>query len=243
MNGETDKQLQRKDRQKRALTLIIMAIAFAGGTPIIYNTPEVVFRINEHVVVYKHADSPAIFDIAAGIAAITAISLLAVGTRVLFGTSERHPVTTTPMPRSAWRLVWGMVNTGLLLLSVWSGYAALSSGRLKGTNPDPVLCIAAFIVVMLVAIAAPHFATVATFQRPQWGRFPLSWWHDPMQTLFVATCWWAGFLVGNLTRLISSNLSADKTVVWTVLTYVAILAGLLVGQGVDYVVYRDRIES
>jgi hypothetical protein len=242
MIGEPDEQLRRKERQKRGLTFIIMAGAFVWGTYLIYTRPQIVFRLNEQVIVYNHADNPAVFNIATGIAAIAATFFLAAGARIWLVRSTEQSNTTKPRPRASWRRVWGTVNTAVLLLSIWSGYAALNPGKLRGTNPDLVLCIAAFVVVMLFAIAAPHFATDATFRRPQWGRFPLSWWRDPMQTLFMTTCFWAGWVVGSAAHLFTVTLSSDKTAMWTVLVYIAILAGLLIGQLMADALYRERIE-
>ena len=243
MNGETDEQLQRKARRRRGLTFIILAIALAGNVYLISKTPQIVFRMNERTVVYKHAENSAIFNLAASIAAFAAILFLLSGICVLLARpQEPSPIATTAPHRSS-RLVWKIVNTAILLLSTWSGYAALSPAKLKGTNPDLVLCIAAFIGIAMFAIAAPHFATVATFRKPQWGRFFLSWWRDPMQTLFMTTCFWAAWVVGSAARFFSPDLRADKTAMWTVLTYAAILAGLVIGQVIAYPVYRNRIES
>src|SRR5207302_11063307 len=93
---------------------------------IYFKCPQIVFRLNERVVVYKHAENPAIFNAATGIAAIVAILFLASGARVLLGQSEGPSSTTTPRPRAFWRAVWGILNTSLLLRAVWSGYAAMT---------------------------------------------------------------------------------------------------------------------
>lgn len=221
---------------------VIVGIVNLWAAYFIFKLPRITFHLNDRVLTYNRADFPALFNVAGTVVAVIGMLVFASGVRLLLAKPNSSPTTTESTRIGSWHLVWGTINSGLLFLLTWSGYATAPI-KLRGANPDPVLSAVVFSAIVLFAIAAPHLAKVPTFRKPQWGRPPLNWWRDPLQSLFVATCWWAGFVVGNLARLFTSNLSTEKTVLWTVLTYVAILAGLLVGQTVAYVVYRDRIES
>jgi hypothetical protein len=141
------------------------------------------------------------------------------------------------------RMLWGIVNAIFLLLFAWLGYTGLVAERLRGTNPDLFFCIVAFVAISLITVGRLHFAKAAIFRKPSWGRFPLNWSTDPLQAILISTCWWTGFVIGNVYRLLTSNLGADKTVLWTVLFYVSVLAGLVVGQVIVYALYKDRIEK
>jgi hypothetical protein len=230
--------------RKRGGTLVIVGIVFLSAAFVILNSNHFTLQLNGRVLTYNRTDFPALFNAMAATAILVAAVLGLIGGYLIFRHKRpKAPSSDETKPRKPRRILWGTLNGAVLLLLAWLGYAGLASERLRGTNPDVVLCVVAFFVVALLAIARLHFARVATFRKPQWGRFPLNWSGDPLQALFVATCWWAGFVVGNVTRLFGSNLGTDKTVLWTVLTYAAILAGLLAGQAVGYTVYKDRIDT
>ncbi len=137
---------------------------------------------------------------------------------------------------------WGMFNTAVLLLFMWLGYSGRALELLRRAESKWALCVGVFVGSSFVVLSRLHFAAVSTFRRPQWARSPLNWAHDPLQSFFIATCWWAGLVLGTVSHFFISHLTADSTAVWSVLVYVAALTGLLVGQAAAYLAYKNQIE-
>ena len=145
--------------------------------------------------------------------------------------------------KGAKSVAWGTFNMVILVLSVWFGFLGVPLDFVRGANPKWLLCVIAFVVFVLNVPLWLHFAPACKFRTPQWGRSPLSWSYDPLQFFFMSTCCWAGLIVGLLSRLFHLQLITDMNAVWSLFVYVAVFAGLLVGQALAYIVYKDRIED
>src|ERR1700693_6264064 len=90
------------------------------------------------------------------------------------------------------------INLALLLLSVWTGYCSLGADALRGANPDKYLCIAVLVMMPIFAVGS-----VAIFgdkhtglTLPSWRRFSINWSRDPLQCLFLSTCFTGGMALG-----------------------------------------------
>jgi hypothetical protein len=132
-----------------------------------------------------------------------------------------------------------LINSALLLLSVWTGYAALDADALRGTNPDKYLCIAVLVMMPIFAFGAVSIfgASHSTLLRPSWRRVTFSWWRDPLQSLFISTYAVGGMALGAALHLYG----ATATGFWMFMVFVCMFIGLIVGQVFAYAYHRARI--
>jgi FtsH-binding integral membrane protein len=137
--------------------------------------------------------------------------------------------------------VWRILNIGLVVLGLGAGYGSMSSERLRQTNPDVILCLILLVIMPLFALGSVyysiHSAGCETFCRPSWDRHSFNWWYDPLQSLFVTTCFMLAMSVGSAFRLPV----VGSTGLWTFAMYCSIVVGLAVGQFLVYRIYRERI--
>jgi hypothetical protein len=134
------------------------------------------------------------------------------------------------------RTFWIVANTALVLGAFWTGYSEMSPAKLRGTNPDQYLCLAILICMPLsvvLAIGARH----ESLRRPSWDRSPFFLGRDPLQAVFVTTLIMFAVSVGSSLRISGAGAVGR----WTVATYWSILVGLILGQIIAYIMYRDRI--
>jgi hypothetical protein len=131
------------------------------------------------------------------------------------------------------------INLALLLLSVWTGYGSLGADALRGTNPDKYLCIAVLVMMPIFAVGA-----VATFgaghsslRLPSWRRFSINWSRDPLQCLFLTTCFIGAMAVGAALHLPGTS----NTGLWMFMTFLCMFIGLIVGQVIAYASNRARL--
>jgi hypothetical protein len=80
---------------------------------------------------------------------------------------------------------WIVVNTVLVLLSLWTGYAETDPRILSQTNPDLAFCITILIMITIFVIGTVALAKPGSLVRPSWKRSPLRWSGDPLQAIFV----------------------------------------------------------
>ena len=136
-----------------------------------------------------------------------------------------------------------VLNSALILGSAWAGYSSMSPENLRHMNLDLTFC--------LLALAAAPFAVFASIsysingakqemlRRPNFNRFTLNWWHDPLQCLYLTTLSVAAGTVGCAMRLFGTS----STGVWTFLSSFCFAVGLLVGQYFAYRVYHARLQA
>src|SRR6266568_3160539 len=96
--------------------------------------------------------------------------------------------------------VWQIVNTLLFISSVYAGWASMSAEALRKTNPDAIFCCVVFVVMLLFPIGAVSYSILGakqeTLYRPSWSRFSMDRWHDPLQCLFLSSCYSGGLALG-----------------------------------------------
>ncbi len=137
--------------------------------------------------------------------------------------------------------IWYVVNAGVVGLALWDGWISTAPERLSHTNPEPILCVIILIIMPLFALWSVHY-TVRRWKhdslaRPSFDRNPLNWWHDPLQSLFVATCVMAAMAIGSALR----RPSIGSVGFWTFGVYFCFAIGLLIGQFLIYQIYKKRI--
>lgn len=132
-----------------------------------------------------------------------------------------------------------LINSVLLLLSVWTGYGALDPNALRGTNPDKYLCLAVLVMMPIFAFGAVSIfgANHGTLPRPSWHRITFSWWRDPLQSLFITTYVFGGMALGAALHLYGTS----STGFWTFLVFICTFIGLIIGQFLAYAYHRARI--
>jgi hypothetical protein len=132
-----------------------------------------------------------------------------------------------------------LINSALLLLSLWAGYGALDPETLRGTNPDKYLCLAVLVLMPVFAFGAVSIfgASHTTLPQPSWRRVTFSWWGDPLQSLFISTYAAGGMALGAALHLRGTT----TTGFWMFMVFVCMFIGLIVGQVLAYVYHRARI--
>jgi len=131
------------------------------------------------------------------------------------------------------------INLAGLLLSVATGYASLDPDALRGANPDKYLCITVLIMAPIFAIGAVSTfgAKHTALTLPSWRRFSLRWSRDPLQCLFLSTCFSGGMALGAALHLRSTT----STGFWLFMTFLCVFIGLIVGQVIAYAIHRERL--
>jgi hypothetical protein len=153
------------------------------------------------------------------------------------------------------KLIWILTNIAYLLLAVWGGYRSMSPERLAHTNPEPILCGILLIVMPVFALWTVYYSIQRsrtnvvmpyalprpfTLRRPSWQRNPANWWGDPLQSLFVTTCFIVGVLFGAALR--RPGPAIGSVGFWTLGVYCSLAIGLLIGQLLVYRVYRRYLD-
>lgn len=216
------------------IVLLVANITFTGHQP-------TVFRNEQGQVVSVH-DLTVLFRVVSWSALVIGSLLLVKAIRSLFTKESNQEQSNSSVLGVGRRLfgngrVWIVFNTVLIPVCIWTGYAEMTPSILQRTNPDTILCISILVLIPIFVIGAVSLATDKSLRMPAWNRFPLNWGGDPLQALFIMTLCTLAAVVGSLFRLGSSG--ADG--VWTVAAHASLLLGLLIGQGIVYGVYRDRI--
>jgi hypothetical protein len=139
-----------------------------------------------------------------------------------------------------------MLNIGLVLLSLRGGYMMMAPERLHRDNPDGVLCLILLVIMPLFVLGAVAYSIYRwkcnVLLCPSWDRFPLNWWGDPLQSLFISTWNTAAITLGAIARLPIDKSADYRTIAfWMVASFGSITIGLLIGQFFAYRIFRNRI--
>jgi hypothetical protein len=138
---------------------------------------------------------------------------------------------------------WAVLNSALVALGLWGGYNSTKPENLRHTNPDPILCLVVLLIMPLFALGSVRYAIRRwkedSLQRPSWTRNPLNWWGDPLQSLFVSTCFMGAMTMGSSVR----HPAFRSVGFWTLGVYACIVVGLSVGQILVYRIYRQHIAA
>lgn len=137
--------------------------------------------------------------------------------------------------------IWYVTNIALVALGLLGGYNSLSPEKLRNTNPDAILCGSILLIMPLFAIGSVGYSirhwNHSRLTRPSLGRNPLNWWHDPLQSLFITTCFMVSMAIGSALR----HPTIGSVGFWTLGVYACFALGLLVGQILVYRIYRENI--
>jgi hypothetical protein len=149
------------------------------------------------------------------------------------------------------KLVWFIANIVFVTLAAWGGYRSMAPESLAHTNPDPILCGILLVVMPLFAVGTVSYSVrrsrsnvvmpyalprAFTLRRPSWHRNPINWWDDPLQSLFVTTCFMGAMLIG--AALHRPRPMIGSVGFWTLGIYCSLAIGLAIGQLLVYRVYR-----
>jgi hypothetical protein len=231
-------------RYRRRLTVASVGIG-VGGFVLAYlaffKANQFVVRLNGHVTTYHRVDYPGAFNAAAAALLLFGAYHFIQGIRFIVGKGPKATRGAEVMGGETCGVRWGIFNAVLLLLFTCLGYSGLTLEILRRVESKWALLAGAFVAAFFVVLSRLHFAAVSTFRKPQWARSPLNWAHDPPQSFFIETCCFAGLALGTILHLFLFKPVADKASAWSLFVYVAAVAGLLVGQAVAYVRYRNQI--
>jgi hypothetical protein len=138
---------------------------------------------------------------------------------------------------------WIMLNSTLIALSFWGGYKSMAPDALRRTNPDAVLCLIILIIMPAFALGIVEYSVrrwkVDRLSRPTWNRNPFNWWGDPLQSLFISTCFMGATAIGSVIQ----HPAFGSVGFWTLGVYSFFAIGLLIGQILVCRIYRQRIVS
>jgi len=139
------------------------------------------------------------------------------------------------------KTIWYVINIALVALALPGGYSSLSPEKLRNTNPDAIVCGLILLVMPLLAIGSVGYSirrwNHSRLARPSLSRNPLNSWHDPLQSLFIATCIAVSTVIGSALR----HPTIGSAGFWMLATYTSLALGLLVGQILVYRIYRENI--
>lgn len=147
------------------------------------------------------------------------------------------------------KYLWRIVNIGLVMIGLWDGYKTMDSETLRRTNPDPILCAILLVIMPLFALGTVYYSKYRWDQenkilahpfklrKPSWDRNPINWWGDPLQSLFISTCYVGAMAIGASLR----HPEISSVGFWAFGVYCSFAIGLLVGQLLAYRIFRERI--
>jgi len=135
--------------------------------------------------------------------------------------------------------IWPFLNVGAIVLAVWTGYSRTAPERLLHANPDALFCLVTLVTMSLFVVGTIWLATKrgGSLRRPSFNRFPLNFWYDPLEFLFVGTFTTLAIAIGATLRLPEGGTVGY----WMTAFYWCIFAGWIIGQLIGYAIYRDRI--
>lgn len=136
--------------------------------------------------------------------------------------------------------VWRIIYFGLLITAPYAGFTSLRPEQTAKTNPDWVFISISFVCTLLFPLMALGFSRVhgiKQFMRPTFGRNFLRWWSDPLQPLRF--CVYASILTaaGASLAVPTADAIGKLTFYW----YLALAAGLILGERIAYHIFRERI--
>ncbi len=141
------------------------------------------------------------------------------------------------------RHFWGVLNSLVLALALWGGYASLNLDQLRYKNTDAAACLTILLVMPGFAILSVGYSlkrwSTSPLKRPSWNRNPFNWWRDPLQSLFVSTCVFVATAIGSAIR----KPIYGSVGFWTMGVYACFGIGLSLGQFLVYRIYRHRIAA
>jgi hypothetical protein len=131
--------------------------------------------------------------------------------------------------------LWLILNGALIGAGFWMGREEIAGLQ---RNSPAALCVSIILGSCIFAVSTVAVSRATIFKRPTWNRFPLSWGSDPLQCLFISTCCTLAALAGSVLRF--ETFTPGRF--WTAGVFCSLLAGLILGQVVVYLIYRSRIE-
>jgi hypothetical protein len=145
---------------------------------------------------------------------------------------------------------WSIVNIGFVALGFWGGYRCVAPKALLHANPDPIMCGILLVIVPAFALGTVYYSKYRWSQenkmlplrlfkllRPSWDRSSFNWWDDPLQSLFISTCYMASMAFGAAVR----RPEIGSIGFWMLGSFFSIAAGLVAGQLLIYRLYHRYI--
>jgi hypothetical protein len=137
---------------------------------------------------------------------------------------------------------WYLINIIFVMLGVFGGYNSLAPGQLQNKNPDAVLCFLLLLTMPVFCLLSVSYSNRRTGKkdnliRASFGRNPLNWWGDPLQSLFISTCAMTATALGALLR----RPAIGSVGFWMLGSYISIALGLVIGQLLVYRIYRGQV--
>jgi hypothetical protein len=237
MNNNFERtHLKKEDAVSRFIVFGIMAVMV--GVILLTGKQPTIFRNEQGRVIGVH-DFTVPFRIAGVTTLLIACGLFRAGWRrwMMKAFEQRQEPISVFSRGGDWlakpRLLWIGCNLALVGLSFWTGYDEMPW---LPVLPSASLYVTLAIGSCLFAIGVVAVSRVTVLKAPSWNRFPLNWTSDPLQALFISSLCLLAALVGTMVQL---NFVASGNI-WMALAFVSVLSGLLVGQGVVYLMNRAR---
>jgi len=138
------------------------------------------------------------------------------------------------------RRLWQLIYIALFVATAVGGYESLASKETARTNSDWIFVSITFVLTCLFPLGAMFYSRgigVQQFRRPSLDRHPFGWWRDTLQPLRMSVIGAALYLVRECFALPHT----DQRGVMLFWFYAALALGLLIGERIVYVAYRERI--
>jgi hypothetical protein len=140
--------------------------------------------------------------------------------------------------------VWLTINLLILAGAPFQGFEQVSPQYVAGTNPDVIFCISSFAGLAIFSLAAVAYALRRhpnlEIRPPSLMRFPLNWWIDPLQCLFISALGTTLMALGSIPGFIHYG---GYLGYWTMAWDTSMAAGLWVGIVLVHLIYRKRLTS
>jgi hypothetical protein len=138
--------------------------------------------------------------------------------------------------------IWLVLNLYLLLTAPFNGFESIAPTSVAETNPDIVFCGVSFFGLLflspgLVAYAVSRHQDLKLIP-PSLKRFPLNWWIDPLQCLYISAL---GTVLTALGAFFGYRHYGGDLGYWTMMWYLSTALGLSGGVVLVHIIYRKRI--
>ena len=138
------------------------------------------------------------------------------------------------------RRLWNIIYSAGAVYCFAAGYATLSPANSADTNADFVFVTLTFAICGIFpsgAMGFSHLLGVRKFRKPSLERQPLGWWYDTLQPIRVS-------LASALCLCLGSSFALPRAGHQGVMMfwfYVAMTAGLFIGERIVYRLYSKEI--
>lgn len=139
--------------------------------------------------------------------------------------------------------MWAAINIATAAAVFVSACLTVPRSIMAGDDTYPYLCAAIIILSPMVAILGTYYGLaklgVSPLPRPSFSRNPLRFWRDPFQFLTTASV----VSLANTLGMSPQYIFSTDVNVQTYSISAAFSGGILVGLGLSYWIFRDKMAA